>query len=398
MPDQRFGCTEFKIGYFIIDKFQYWFNNYKSGERAKKQFLSDIEQYSIDTTLLSSNKIKSFVSVFSGLKGSKKIVVVDANNDDDFTNDTLYEFDTLTTEKYYRGDTLDLAPLVKVRYEFFNKGKIVNKYTFLRVKPYDFAYSHPNNSDRKLTVYSVPFVHREGEFWVGENNFKVSLIYSPKGHTDDYRMPYLKIQKADKEYEYKESPVQIGEIVVVEDHVFEVISCNREGSKLKLLYKGYQKSREGGLVNNNIPNLQGRSFDNTSINVQNTLNEKKYVLLDFWGSWCVPCIRSMPALKSLYTQVDSTKIQFIGVDYEYNTIGQAKAQKQLTKFNIIWPQVAELSTFKTPSSFPVSLSIKNYPTFILISPDGKVVFREIGEDALPKIIEILKKIGVLKKV
>ncbi|GAA4419547.1 hypothetical protein GCM10023187_53970 [Nibrella viscosa] len=397
MPNQRFGCTEYKIGYFVIDKFQYWFDNYKAGERDTKQFLSDIQQYNIDTNLLSPNKIKSFVSVFSGLKGGKKVVVVDANNDDDFTNDTVYEFDTLTTEKYYRGDTLDLAPLVKVRYESFNRGEIISKYTFLRVKPYDLAYSHPTDLDRKLTVYSVPFVHREGVFRIGESNFKVTLLFSPKGHTDDYRLPYLKIQIAEKEYEHKEAPAQIGETAVVDNHVFTVISCNREGSIVKLIYKGYQENREGGLVNNRIPTLQGKSFDNSLITIQHILDDKKYVLLDFWGSWCEPCIRSMPALKMLYTQVDPAKIQFVGIDYEYNTAGQARAQKQLAKFDITWPQVAELSTAQTPSSFLVSLNIKNYPTFTLISPDGKVLVREIGEDALPKIVETFKKIGVLKK-
>ena len=395
-PNDHFGCTEFKIGHFVINKFQYWFNGYKIGERDAKQFLSEMTKYDIDTTILSSKKIKSFIPVFSGLKDGKKVVVVDVNNDDDFTNDTVYEFDTLTTEKYYSGDTLELAPLVKVRYESFDRGIVVNKYTFLRLIPYDFAYSYPNDLDRKLALYSMPFVHREGEFQIGKTSFKISAMYSPKSHTDDYRTPYLKIQKAGREYDL-EAPAQVGGTVIVENHVFKVISCNREGSEVKIFYEGYQENREGGMVNNHIPNLQGKSLNNALINIQAILNDKKYVLLDFWGSWCGPCLRSMPALKLLHTQVDTTKIQFAGVDYEYNTAGQASAQKQLTKFNITWPQVAELSTAQTSSSFPVSLNVKNYPTFTLISPDGQVVAREIGEDGLPKIIEILKRAGLVKK-
>lgn len=393
---QRFGCTEYKIGNIIINKFQYWFNNYRIGERDAKQFISEIKQYDIDTTLLCSKSIRSFVSVFSGLKNAKKIVVLDANNDGDFTNDTLYEFDTLTTEKYYRGDTLDLAPLIKVRYESFDRGKIVSKYTFLRIIPYDLAYSYPNDLDRKLNVYFMPFVHREGKFHIGENNFKVSLMYSPKGHMEDYRMFYLTIQKTEKEYNYSEA-AQVGETIVVDNHVFKAVACNREGSELRLLYEGYQENREGGMINNHIPDLRGKILNNSSINIKNILDDKKYVLLDFWGSWCMPCINSMPALKLLHTQTDTTKIQFVGIDYENNTTGQANAQKLLNRFNITWPQVAELSTDQTPLSFPVGLSVKNYPTFILISPAGKVVAREIGENGLPKIVETLKKIGLIDK-
>ncbi|MEI7585213.1 MAG: TlpA disulfide reductase family protein [Runella sp.] len=397
VPNETFGCTEYRIDRLVINRFQYWFDNYKSGQRDAKQFMSDIERDAIDTTLLSPNKIKSYVHVFCGLKKAKKVVVVDADNDGDFTNDTVFEFDTLTTEKQYLGDAIGLAPLVKVRYESFSKGKVVSKYAFRRIKPFDIAYNYRNDLDRRLTVYSVPIGSRTGEFRIGENLFKVAMMFSPEGHQEDYRKPYLRIQKAEKVYDIQEAPAQMGEIVVADSHAFKIVSCNWEGTELKLLYEGYQENRVGGMENNLVPTLEGKSLNHTLINIQTLLLGKRYVLLDFWGSWCGPCIRSMPALKTLHTQVDTTKIQFIGIDYEYNTAGQASAQVQLSRFKINWPQVAELSTAQAPSSFPVILSIKNYPTFLLISPEGKVVAREIGEDGLPKIVETLRKVDLMKK-
>ncbi|MFD2572959.1 TlpA family protein disulfide reductase [Spirosoma soli] len=392
-------CEKFKIGYTVIDKFQFWYSSYKSGKRDSKKFLSEINAYDIDTNTLSKKSIRSSVPIFSGLTGSKKIVIVDANNNNDFSDDLSYEFDTLTTEKRYKGDTLELAPLIRVKYESFVSNKVTDKYTYIRLKPYDIAYSYPTEIQRQLTVYTVPFVHREGIFNAGGVDFQVSLINSSKTHIDNYTRFYIKIKQAGQEYDYtQEAPLTNGETSVVNGHIFKILSCNKDGSILKLLYEGYSKNMEGGFVANSIPLLTGKTLTGYNLHINKIAKSGSYVLLDFWGSWCGPCIHSIPLLKRLFTQLDTTKVQLIGVDYEYNLEGQRKARELLNSHKIDWPQIAELSTNLSTNSISKSLSVKNYPTFLLINPEGKIVIREIGEDRLLMVIDKLKELGISRDV
>ncbi|MBC8152087.1 MAG: TlpA family protein disulfide reductase, partial [Bacteroidetes bacterium] len=197
----------------------------------------------------------------------------------------------------------------------------------------------------------------------------------------------------------QEASISINEVVVVDNHVFKVISCNMDGSVLRLAYEGYQKNREGGMLDNKIPVLTGKSLTNDdTISINKLVSAGNYVLLDFWGSWCAPCIRSMPNLKLLADRVEAGKVKLVGVDYEYSSNGQQSAKEYLTKNKINWRQVAELSTAQTDKSFPTRMSVKNYPTFILINPDGKIIAREIGEDGLLRIESQLNKLGLLNKL
>ena len=146
-------CEASRIGIAAINVYQLWYSEYVRGKRDRATFLKSVRDYGIDTTTLSRNFIKSYVGIFSGLKGSKKIVVVDSNNNHDFLDDTVYAFDTLTVEKRYRDDSLELAPTVLVRYEFFSNNRIVQKQTAVKLKPFDLAYSYPNKLTEKLQVY-----------------------------------------------------------------------------------------------------------------------------------------------------------------------------------------------------------------------------------------------------
>ena len=92
----------------------------------------------------------------------------------------------------------------------------------------------------------------------------------------------------------------------------------------------------------------------------------KYVMLDFWGSWCGACIRSFPHLKAFYEQ-HHNKLEIIGIachdtKEKWNT---AVKRHELPWLNVLNGEgtndVAEL------------YGVQAYPTYVLIAPDGKVL-------------------------
>jgi thiol-disulfide isomerase/thioredoxin len=124
----------------------------------------------------------------------------------------------------------------------------------------------------------------------------------------------------------------------------------------------------------------------------------KFVLLDFWATWCKPCLADIPKLKALYEKHKASGFEIIGMDSE--TIGaeaeapdpefaketDARARQIVTTRGVTWTQAT------SDTAVPVAIKlfgVKALPTKILIDREGRVV-ATIGEkDDLAGIIEKL---------
>lgn len=96
-----------------------------------------------------------------------------------------------------------------------------------------------------------------------------------------------------------------------------------------------------------------------------------YVVLDFWGSWCVWCIRGIPKMKEYYNKY-AGKFEILGIDCHDTPDDWREAVKahQLPWKHVYMPD---------DSSLLKTYSIQGFPTKIIISPDGTIVNTFIGE-------------------
>ena len=102
----------------------------------------------------------------------------------------------------------------------------------------------------------------------------------------------------------------------------------------------------------------------------------KYVLLDFWGSWCGPCRKSNPSLVKLYDKYKNKGFHIIGLAVNDKEENLAKAIKE---DGITWRNV-NLSQNQNGSILPTIYGIKGVPSKFLIDPEGKIVLIEVGYD------------------
>ena len=98
----------------------------------------------------------------------------------------------------------------------------------------------------------------------------------------------------------------------------------------------------------------------------------KYVVLDFWGSWCVWCIKGFPKMKEYYAKYPG-KFEILGVDVN-DTV--EKWQAAVKKHELPWLHVYCPNDATVLSDFGVT----GFPTKIIIGPDGKIVKSILGED------------------
>ena len=90
----------------------------------------------------------------------------------------------------------------------------------------------------------------------------------------------------------------------------------------------------------------------------------KYILIDFWASWCVPCLKELPLLKKIYSIIKADDVIFISISVDRNRDDWIKA---LSKYEIPW--LSLLSDKETVDKYRIS----SIPNKILISPGGDII-------------------------
>jgi peroxiredoxin len=114
------------------------------------------------------------------------------------------------------------------------------------------------------------------------------------------------------------------------------------------------------------PALELNTPDGTAVSLADLAG--KWVVLDFWASWCPDCREEFPAVKELYAEFAPKGVALVGVSFDHD----AEAWKTcVEEQGFTWPQVSNLIRWKEN---PVSeaFGIHWIPTMVLVGPDGNV--------------------------
>lgn len=114
--------------------------------------------------------------------------------------------------------------------------------------------------------------------------------------------------------------------------------------------------------------------DGSSQTLSQYLKEGRYLLVDFWASWCGPCRRQIPVIKELYNEYHDKGLDVLGVavwDDPDDTVEAIEAE------GITWPCILDAQRIPTDL-----YGIPGIPCIILIGPDGTILSRDQQGDEL----------------
>jgi len=207
------------------------------------------------------------------------------------------------------------------------------------------------------------------------NEIMRSKTHYIQQHLDDdlaaYQLTRLPLETFAQYYPKLTSRVREGMFGEVLKHTYKNFLNYSAASKAeKELIKG------AVAPNFSLTTIEGKAFSLEQL-------RGKLIVLEFWGSWCGPCIQEFPKLKSTYEQY-KTSVSFVGIACEEQ---EESWKKAVTKHGLSWTQLLNSAT----NDVSVQYGVKAFPTKIIIDQELKVVGRFVG--ATDEFYLVLKELA-----
>jgi len=296
----------------------------------------------------------SFQYVFGIDKAGKEQLIIDRNNNSDFSDDTVFVADTIDGKTKV---SLDKLSKISVEYDWAEQGKKVKRFLNVpiffdsRSKSYLYTFAQYatavlNGKKLEIVPYDLSYLTFEV---FNDSSATAEAITSNK---------YLK----DNDKIYRVNDLDINENVLILE-------------KEKLPFSKIESPQIG---------FRCPAFTAIDLITKETVSlEKykgKYVFLDLWTTWCGPCLEEMPNVKEVYDQIDHSKIEFIGI---VGKDTREKIDKIINKIGINWKLVEANSENLIFNKYKV----RAFPTTLLIDPNGIVIKSDFRSEELKKFIE-----------
>ncbi|MBM2814587.1 MAG: TlpA family protein disulfide reductase [Ignavibacteria bacterium] len=130
-----------------------------------------------------------------------------------------------------------------------------------------------------------------------------------------------------------------------------------------------------------LPNIKGDTVSLYTL-------KNKIVLIDFWASWCAPCVNEQPKLAALYKKYKNS-VFTVGKGFEIYGVSLDNKKKSwqgiIKKYNINWIQVSDLQFWASPVA--KTYNLQELPFNLLINGKGEIIAKNLHGDKLEKAIK-----------
>lgn len=173
----------------------------------------------------------------------------------------------------------------------------------------------------------------------------------------------------------------LDEVLAYYDNLTDRVKKSAPGLILKQKIEDMQQVNIGGMAPNfELPTPEGNKL---------SLNELRghIVLLDFWASWCGPCLAEVPNLKVIYEKYHSKGLEILGVSLDEK---EAAWKSAIERKALTWHHVSSLKGWKCPVA--KRFKVTGIPRMYIIDPQGKIIAQDLrGEKLATKMDELFSK-------
>ncbi|HEY6902032.1 MAG TPA: TlpA disulfide reductase family protein [Puia sp.] len=370
------SILEYTIRQIDFQPYNSEFKEYASKGMTREVFLSQFDK--INKTLLTEKAYRHTFNVLLGKTTDKKIIVIiDVNNNLKFDDDKQYIFPVLTQkeEELATGHPTSVV----LPFEFYDGKAVIERPAKIIINPYKRGLQVTlldSIENRFFLASSIPS-YKEGRCMLLNKPYNVYLCnqYRSQDYSSANSRLLLSPESEPPAMEIQGNiPFEQDDIINIEGNQYRFSSVSLFGDTITLKYIGYNQRPEGFLENMYVPGFKARTIYGEDFDLSRFRD--KYILLDFWGTWCVPCIKSLPEIKALHEKFKDKNFVLVSVanDRDIDKVKMFVEKNEMSWVNVFQDEMAG----HHDSELLKKLKISQYPTMILIDPNGKIVCRDKG--------------------
>jgi thiol-disulfide isomerase/thioredoxin len=327
-----------------------------------------------DTLNLSKDQLQCKVAFAFGKDSTGEVkMIIDTNNNLDLSDDKAFKPIVIDYTQKTNIDSIKINNSINIFYEDFIDKKIVKESTPVFV-------TYISQLDMFMCNYPQ---YKTTKF----NGVEIAVCSDNFGNVT-YDNPNIAIVNDDIKDDDKFDRATIfskNEYIEISGDVYKNIGVNKNNGTLILeklnLPKDQLYSTQIGYKS--FP-FEGVDFITNAPIVLADL-KGKYVYLDFWASFCRPCLEEIPNVTEIYSKIDTSKIEFIGIVCE--TPPDA-LNNLVTDHSIDWPQILSNDINNIKDKY----SIRGYPSTFLLDPEGVIIGKDLrGKELVAKIESLIEE-------
>lgn len=333
--------------------------------------------------------VKSYISeiyVLSGYKNGKQFIVLDRNSNYDFSDDEVQIFETgLDFNPFDANGNVNRFPLDTMLVEKMIDNTIYSDTIGIRIQPHPsyFGYNNKPKDEKermrrellcsgKFEDYLYgSFVRRDSNYHIAVNKYgwmEPELVINKKSNG------FYPFESSEREVYLSKDTLKIA------DEYFSVENISYHPPSVKLTSLDLNRSEIIGFRKGyTSKNYKVKSLDGKLSFLNDLFEGKELLLVDFWGTWCGPCIELTPQLVAL-NQRYSDKISMVSLAFqkEIEPVRAYVKDHNMTWYNGIVEGVPK--TINPKAEIIKNLRIKVFPTFIILDSKLEIKYRGTGDN------------------
>lgn len=387
MPN-RLKFKFFNYYYTSLAPVEEAFRRYKAGQLSYEMFLAKvkmIDRYAkVDTAELTANIKKyrsSKIHMISGIDlMDNKLVLIDANQDGVISDNEIFSFSPGQVAGFANNPHTSEGITNILLTQTADDG--TQRSANIKIFPVAITTRNTNLFNKSETDFSL----LRNEYWQGSTTIKDQqfIFYmQSKSFYNELGVMQFRIKCNDKLDGYFTERGDNWHNDTLSFTIDSLAKMDDNHSKLYITYQSPPRRENDTTFTMSIQNVSNNNFETLSP----FLHHNKYILLDYWGTWCVPCIEKIPTISKIQKQF-SNKVDVISIAYDVDikTVKNFEASHDINWHSYFIDRSVQINLTKP-------LKIYRYPTFRLYNEDGKMIFSgEIDADKdLATIVQLLSK-------